>query len=128
MASHADHFPEEESEPGVNPPVHPRDVNQPILFIVADDLGWADLSVYGQTEYATPHLDRLAAQGVRFTQAYANSAVCSATRFALMTGATSTACRAVWKNRSPKGAAPRLAAGAPPRCPHCSRPWAIPRR
>ena len=57
-----------------------------ILFILADDLGWADLSVYGQTSYSTPHLDRLAAQGVRFTQAYANSAVCSATRFALMTG------------------------------------------
>lgn len=57
-----------------------------ILFIVADDLGWADLSVYGQTEFETPHLDRLAAQGVRFTQAYSNSAVCSATRFALITG------------------------------------------
>ena len=57
-----------------------------ILFIVADDLGWADLSVYGQTGYQTPHLDKLAAQGVRFTQAYSNSAVCSATRFALMTG------------------------------------------
>src|ERR671924_197250 len=57
-----------------------------IVFILADDLGWADLGVYGQTDYATPHLDRLAAQGVRFTQAYANSAVCSATRFALITG------------------------------------------
>jgi arylsulfatase A-like enzyme len=57
-----------------------------ILFILADDLGWADLSVYGQTEYQTPHLDRLAGQGVRFTQAYSNSAVCSATRFALITG------------------------------------------
>jgi arylsulfatase A-like enzyme len=57
-----------------------------MLFILADDLGWADLSVFGQTAYETPHLDRLAAQGVRFTQAYANSAVCSATRFALMTG------------------------------------------
>ncbi len=57
-----------------------------ILFIMADDLGWADLSVYGQTEFSTPNLDRLAARGVRFTQAYANSAVCSATRFALMTG------------------------------------------
>lgn len=57
-----------------------------IVFILADDLGWADLSVYGQTDYETPHLDRLAAQGVRFTQAYANSAVCSATRFALITG------------------------------------------
>ncbi len=57
-----------------------------ILFIMADDLGWADLSVYGQTDFETPNLDRLASRGVRFTQAYANSAVCSATRFALMTG------------------------------------------
>ncbi|MET0389969.1 MAG: sulfatase-like hydrolase/transferase, partial [Polyangiales bacterium] len=57
-----------------------------ILFIVADDLGYADLSVYGQTEYQTPVLDRLAAEGLRFTQAYSSSAVCSATRFALMTG------------------------------------------
>jgi arylsulfatase A-like enzyme len=57
-----------------------------ILFILADDLGWADLSVYGQTEFETPQLDALAAGGVRFTQAYANSAVCSATRFALITG------------------------------------------
>lgn len=61
--------------------------NRPnIVFILADDLGWADLSVYGQTDFQTPHLDQLAAQGVRFTQAYANSAVCSATRFALITG------------------------------------------
>lgn len=57
-----------------------------IVFILADDLGWADLSVYGQTDYRTPELDRLAEQGVRFTQAYSNSAVCSATRFALITG------------------------------------------
>jgi arylsulfatase A-like enzyme len=64
----------------------PNDTRPNIIFIVADDLGWADLSVYGQTDYETPHLDRLAAQGVRFTQAYANSAVCSATRFALITG------------------------------------------
>jgi len=57
-----------------------------IVFILADDLGHADLGVYGQTDYRTPHLDLLAAQGIRFTQAYANSAVCSATRFALITG------------------------------------------
>lgn len=57
-----------------------------IVFILADDLGWADLGVYGQTDFATPHLDAMAAQGVRFTQAYSNSAVCSATRFALITG------------------------------------------
>jgi len=57
-----------------------------IVFVLADDLGWADLGVYGQLDFGTPQLDRLAAQGVRFTQAYANSAVCSATRFALITG------------------------------------------
>jgi arylsulfatase A-like enzyme len=67
--------------------VSPSNATPPnMLFLLADDLGWADLSVYGQTAYDTPHLDRLAAQGVRFTQAYANSAVCSATRFALITG------------------------------------------
>jgi len=57
-----------------------------ILFVMADDLGYADLSCYGRREYATPALDRLARQGMRFTHAYANSAVCSATRTALMTG------------------------------------------
>ncbi|MEN9865063.1 MAG: hypothetical protein RL748_653 [Pseudomonadota bacterium] len=61
--------------------------NQPnIIFILADDLGVGDLGVYGQTDFATPHLDQLARQGLRMTQAYANSAVCSATRFALITG------------------------------------------
>lgn len=57
-----------------------------ILFIMADDLGYADLSCYGRREYATPALDGLAASGVRFLQGYANSPVCSATRTALMTG------------------------------------------
>lgn len=57
-----------------------------IVFILADDLGWGDLSVYGQTDYHTPNLDQLAAQGLRLTQHYSNSAVCSATRFGLITG------------------------------------------
>jgi len=57
-----------------------------ILFILADDLGYADLSCYGRRDYMTPNIDRLASQGVRFTQAYANSAVCTASRVALMTG------------------------------------------
>ena len=57
-----------------------------IVFIMADDLGYADLSCYGRREYTTPNIDRIAALGVRFTQAYANSAVCSATRLALITG------------------------------------------
>jgi arylsulfatase A-like enzyme len=56
------------------------------LFIMADDMGYADLSCYGRREYQTPVLDRLAGEGVRFTHAYANSAVCTATRVALITG------------------------------------------
>ena len=57
-----------------------------IVLILADDLGWADLSCYGPSLWQTPNLDRLAQQGIRFTQAYAASCVCSPTRAALMTG------------------------------------------
>jgi arylsulfatase A-like enzyme len=57
-----------------------------IVFIVADDLGYADLGCYGGRVPVSPVLDRLAAGGLRFTQGYANSPVCSPTRFALMTG------------------------------------------
>ena len=57
-----------------------------ILFIMADDLGYADVSCYGRRDYRTPNIDRLAAEGMKFPQAYANSAVCSATRTALITG------------------------------------------
>ncbi|MEU9643638.1 sulfatase-like hydrolase/transferase [Streptomyces sp. NPDC048188] len=65
----------------------PRPGRRPnILFILGDDLGWADLSSYGAPHIRTPHLDRLAAQGVRFTQAYSGSATCSPTRFSLYTG------------------------------------------
>ncbi|MBM3736155.1 MAG: N-acetylgalactosamine-6-sulfatase [Acidobacteria bacterium] len=57
-----------------------------ILFILADDLGWGDLSCYGNTRTQTPNLDRLAAQGTLFTQFYVNGSVCSPTRSAFMTG------------------------------------------
>ena len=57
-----------------------------IVFIMADDLGYADISAYGRREYATPAIDRIAFEGVRLTSAYANSPVCSATRIALITG------------------------------------------
>ena len=56
-----------------------------IVFIVADDLGFADLGCYGGRAPVSPVLDRLAAGGLRMTQGYANSPVCSPTRFALMT-------------------------------------------
>jgi arylsulfatase A-like enzyme len=57
-----------------------------VVFIMADDLGYADVSCYGRPDISTPNIDGLAAKGVRFLQAYANSAVCSATRTALITG------------------------------------------
>ncbi|MBN1559048.1 sulfatase-like hydrolase/transferase, partial [candidate division KSB1 bacterium] len=56
------------------------------LFILVDDLGWADLGCTGSTFYETPNLDGLAATGMRFTDAYAACPVCSPTRAAIMTG------------------------------------------
>jgi len=68
-----------------NAPLHAAD--QPhIVLIMADDLGWMDLQVQGNDKLHTPHCDKLATQGIRFTQAYAASPVCSPTRGALMTG------------------------------------------
>ncbi len=57
-----------------------------IIVILSDDLGWADLSCYGSTFHESPHLDKLAAQGMRFTQAYSSSPYCSPSRAAIMTG------------------------------------------
>jgi arylsulfatase A len=57
-----------------------------IILILADDLGWTDLSCYGSGLYETPHIDRLARDGMRFTQAYSACTVCSPTRAAILTG------------------------------------------
>ena len=57
-----------------------------VLYIMADDMGWGDLSCYGRPDYKTPSLDRLAAEGVRFTQAYSAAPVCTPTRCAFVTG------------------------------------------
>ncbi len=57
-----------------------------VIFILIDDLGWMDLGCYGSSFYETPNLDRLAHEGVRFTQAYAACPVCSPTRASIMTG------------------------------------------
>ncbi|MEZ5727113.1 MAG: sulfatase-like hydrolase/transferase [Burkholderiaceae bacterium] len=56
------------------------------IFIMADDLGYADLGCYGGRVPVSPNLDRMAAQGLRFINGYSNSPVCSPTRFAMMTG------------------------------------------
>jgi len=95
------------------PSVAQRTRKQPnIIFILADDLGFADVSCYGRTEYQTPAIDSLAGQGLRFMQAYANSAVCSATRTGLITGR--------YQNRLPIGLEEPLGArdvGLPPSHP-----------
>lgn len=57
-----------------------------VIFILADDYGWKDLGCYGSTYYETPNLNRLASQGMRFTQAYAACNVCSPTRASILTG------------------------------------------
>src|SRR5688572_10653853 len=57
-----------------------------IIFILADDLGYGDLGCYGQKKIKTPNIDRLAAEGMRFTQCYAGSTVCAPSRAVLMTG------------------------------------------
>jgi arylsulfatase A-like enzyme len=57
-----------------------------VIVILADDLGWSDTSLYGSTYYDTPSLERLAREGMRFTDAYAASPLCSPTRASIMTG------------------------------------------
>ena len=68
--------------PEASPPTPPENI---IVFLV-DDLGWTDLSSYGSDLYETPNIDRLAQEGVKFTNAYSACTVCSPTRAALMTG------------------------------------------
>jgi len=63
-----------------------RNLQPNIIFILADDLGWGDLSCYGRPDYGTPNLDLLALQGTRFTDAYSASAVCTPTRCGYITG------------------------------------------
>jgi arylsulfatase A-like enzyme len=65
----------------------PKPANKPnVIVILSDDLGWADLACYGSTFHESPNLDKLAAQGMRFTQAYSSSPYCSPSRAAIMTG------------------------------------------
>jgi arylsulfatase A-like enzyme len=69
-----------------HPAQRSRERRPNILFILADDLGYGDLSAYGRPDYQTPVLDNLARQGVRFTSAYAAAPVCTPTRCAYITG------------------------------------------
>src|SRR5207245_1761360 len=77
-----------------------------VVFILADDIGYGDFGCYGATKVKTPNLDKLAAAGMRFTDSYAPSAVCTPTRYALMTG------QYAW--RHPPGS--RILSGVAPLC------------
>ncbi|MBI3864362.1 MAG: arylsulfatase [Planctomycetia bacterium] len=68
-----------------------------VVVILADDLGWGDLGCYGAKHTVTPHLDRLAREGMRFTDAHSTSAVCTPTRYGLLTG------RYAWRTRLKRG-------------------------
>ena len=69
--------------PAAGGPVEP---SRNVLIVFVDDLGWADLGCYGNPFHETPHIDRLATDGLKFTAAYASCPVCSPSRAALMTG------------------------------------------
>ncbi|HEY7118102.1 MAG TPA: sulfatase-like hydrolase/transferase, partial [Tepidisphaeraceae bacterium] len=70
----------------LTPLAHAADPRPNIVFILADDLGYGDLGCYGQQQIKTPNIDRLATEGLRFTQAYAGATVCAPSRCCLMTG------------------------------------------
>jgi len=73
--------------PGFFASTHAAEAKRPnLVFILVDDLGWADVGCYGSKYHSTPNIDRLASQGIRFTDAYAAGAVCSPTRASIMTG------------------------------------------
>lgn len=72
----------------------PPEVQKPnIIYIMADDMGYADLGCYGSKRIKTPNLDRLAAEGIRFTHHYAGTSVCAPSRCSLMTGLTTGHCQ-----------------------------------
>lgn len=73
--------PEKKGEDSTSSPTYTN-----IIYILADDLGYGDLSCYGQQKFKTPNIDRLAAEGMQFTQHYSGSTVCAPSRSVLMTG------------------------------------------
>ena len=84
------------AEPRAAPPAAPRKPN--IVYILADDMGYGDLACQNpKSKIPTPNLDRLATQGVRFTDAHAPTAVCTPTRYAVLTG------RYCWRSRLQRG-------------------------
>ncbi len=78
-------------------PAHAATLPRVVVVVLADDLGYGDLSCYGASKIQTPHIDRLAASGIRFTDAHSSSAVCTPSRYSLLTG------QYAWRTRLKKG-------------------------
>jgi len=72
-----------------------------IIFILVDDLGYGDLGCFGQKQIKTPDIDKMAAEGMRFTNHYAGSTVCAPSRCSLMTGLHTGHCRIRGNSRLP---------------------------
>ncbi len=68
------------------PPIEQRNQRPNVVVIMADDLGYGDVSCYGATAIATPNIDRLAGEGIRFTQGYCSASTCTPTRYSFLTG------------------------------------------
>ncbi len=91
------------SAAALSQPAHGQRTTQKpnIIFILADDLGYGDLGCYGQQTIQTPNIDRMAREGMRFTQCYSGSTVCAPSRCALMTGLHTGHCRIRGNKRVP---------------------------
>ena len=76
-----------------------------VIYILADDLGYGDLSCYGQKKFQTPNIDRLAKEGIKFTAHYSGNTVCTPSRAVLMTGMHSGRCYVRGNMRGEQGAA-----------------------
>ena len=77
-----------------------------IVFILTDDLGWTDLGCFGSTFYETPNINRLASQGMKFTNAYASCTVCSPTRASVLTGQYPRGCTSPTGSPAMRGRSP----------------------
>lgn len=100
-------------------PIHRSPSRPNIIFIVADDLGFADLGCYGGRAPVSPVLDSLAAARIKFTQGYSNSPVCSPTRFALMTARYQYRLRGAAEEPINSKARTSTVLGLPPEHPTC---------
>ena len=91
------------------PPVKPN-----LIYILLDDAGYGDFGCYGQKTLRTPHVDRLASEGMKFTRHYSGAAVCAPSRFGLLTGIDPRSCSPAQHMRATLSAMPPREGTQPP--------------